>query len=487
MPPITRPRVGHVHEGQGDRGSVLVVAVAVCMLAALLGAVVVSAAIGSSQDSGVDRQRTAAVHAAEAGIDQAYYALQTGAAPCSSPTPTAVSFGGVPDETEVLTRIEYFDAANVPLTACPPAAPAKAVITATARSTRDVGAGRVQRRVMQSEVLLSPASGGQGYAIYSYGRMTVPNSFRLRSDGSASADVYARSGLTCSNSAEISGSAFAPAGDAVIGNTCSILGTLYVRDAITQTGNSTLGAALSSRAGLSIANASTVNRDVTVRTSVTGAGNPSSVKGTIRSGQSIADPVDQSLPYIGKDVAGWSATHTPKDYGADCARIKSEMFTVTTPTVFYGDCRLSFSGNNSRLRLKTDVALFLTGGMTIENNFGLASDDPSRTRRLHVISPAGMTPARPVGWTPASCGGGDIVWGNQTDVDRSVNVFLYSCKKVDVANNSQFSGQVYGGEVHVANAFDMTFVPLPTAALQLGGAPAVPGFKVEVVYKRETR
>ena len=485
MPLRTRLRVVHAEHGPGDRGSALVVAVAVCLMAALLGAVVVSAAIGLVQDSGVDRQRTAAVHAAEAGIDQAYYALHTGTPPCPSAAPTAVSFGGVPDETEVRTRIEYFDAANVPLTGCPVVAPAKAVITATATATRDVGAGRVPRRVLQSEVLLSPASGGQGYAIYSYGSLTVPNSFRLRSDGSASADVYARGGLTCTNGAEISGSVFSSVGGAVIGNTCSILGDLYVRDAITQTGNSTLGAALSSRAGLSIANASTVNRDVTVRTSVTGS--PSSVRGTIRSGQSIADPVDQPLPYIGKDVAGWSATHTPKDYGADCARIKSEMFTVTTPTVFYGDCALAFSGNNSGLRLKTDVALFLTGGMTIENNFGLASDDPARTRRLHVISPAGPTPVQPVGWTPATCTGGDIVWGNHTDVDRSVNVFLYSCGRVDVANNSEFSGQVYGREVRVANAFDMTFVPLPSAVLQLGGAPAVPGFKVEVVYKRETR
>ena len=39
----------------------------------------------------------------------------------------------------------------------------------------------------------------------------------------------------------------------------------------------------------------------------------------------------------------------------------------------------------------------------------------------------------------------------------------------------------------MANSFTMGFVPLPPAGTDHGGQPALPGFRVEVVYKRETQ
>lgn len=483
---MTRPTLSLVSRTRDEEGSALVAAVMVGFIGISLGLVVVAQSIDVSRDSGRDRQRTAQVQAAEGGVDRAYYALQTGAAPCA---PTTTNVQSRPDTTSVTTSVRYFSATGAEF-ACPTAAtgtPSRALITATATSVNSIGSGVATRRTMESEVVLGPSSAGKGYAIYSYSQFSVPNSFDLSGDGVSSPDIYARGGFNCTNSAEMDGNVFSARGGAQLANSCSIAGNLSVRDAINVTNTSRVGGtAFSSRGGLQQSNSASVGRDVILKGSY--GGDRSKVAGVIRENETgLADPLDQPLPYIGYDSAAWSASgYTIRNVGSNCNTIKTEMTQMTTPTLFYGTCSLNFSGNNKDLKLKTDVALFLTGGMNVANNFGLASSDTAQTRKLFIISPAG-TGAKPAGWTPDSCSGGGLNFGNQTDIDRSVNVFLYTCGGIQAANSSTFYGQLYGKQVTVANSYTMTFVGLPPVGVDLGGAPALPGYRVEVVYKRETQ
>lgn len=482
---------------RGDTGSAIVAAVAVAFIALSLGVLIITVAISTAQDSGKDRQRTSQVHAAEAGVDQVYYDLQTGQTPCTLPR---FEVGSAPDVTYVDARVDYYGPSNDLLTCAAgvlSGAPAKAVITADSASSNKVGPGSATRpRSMQSEVLLAPSSGGAGYAIYTYSEFSVPNSFDLSESGEDSPDIYARQGFTCSNSSTTSGSVFSALGSATLSNSCSIGGNLEVRGDITMSNKARVEAdAFSSRGGLTLNNTASVGRDATVWGGFSGS--TDKVGGTITThnstGPFLADPLDQPLPYVGFVAADWTSQgYQVVDVGTDCDVIKNggggvtSMFDATVPTVYYGNCKLDFSNNNSGLELQTDVALFLEQGISVKNNFELASSDTAVTRKLYVIDPAGIGPM-PTGWDPATCTGADLDFGNKTDIDKSVNVFLYTCGTIEASNNSDLYGQFYGKSVTVANSFTMHFVSMPPVGVDLGGAPASPGFKVEVVYKRETQ
>lgn len=493
MPRTSRllTRSAHHRIRTNDEGSLLIVAILVGSVALSLGLIVTSQAIITSGDSGRDRQRTGQVHAAEAGVDSAYYQLQLGSTPCTLPT---FNVGSRPDTTEVSTSISYYDA-NGGAISCATgvlgSTPAKAAILANATSTNRVSNSPTSTRTMESQVLLSPTTGGSGYAIYSAGPFAVPNSFNLTSNGANPPDVYTREGFYCANSATLGGSVFSASGNVQLGNSCLIQGGLSAKGKIDMANTSRVARDVSSsQSDLVFANSASVGGNVRVRGTFTG--DPSKVGGTVTTADAgIPDPLDQPLPWIGYDPVAWtSAGFTIEDYGSDadggCAAVKSRMLAVTTPTVFYADCVLAYSGNNTNLRLKTDVALFLPQGMKIDNNFSMASDT-SQVRKLWVISPPKhRTAVAPAGWTAADCDGKDIIFSNQTDFASTVNLFLYTCKAVQAANNSTFTGQIYGSTVNVANNFNMAFVGLPPVGVNLGGSPVSQGFRVEVLFKRET-
>jgi len=475
---------------QDDTGSTLVVAIMVASVALLLGVVAIAQAVTVSRDSGEDRQRTAQVHAAEGGIDDIYHQLQAGTTPC---TPTELNVLGSPDITTVQTTVVYLNSSGAAFNPCTSgASPVKALITATSTSANNVGGGTTSRRTMESQVLLSPASGGSGYAMYVDGYFSVPNGFELSGDGVSSPDIYARGGLGCSNSAGTDGSVFVATGGAQLANSCTIAGSLQARDQISMSNSARVGGdAYSSRGALILQNSASVGGNVTVYGNFQGSA--AKVGGSVTAKNwtppLLPDPIDQPMRYVGYEPGKWQTAGFSIDSLAgttDCEGIKTRMFQATTPTVFQGNCAMNFSNNNNNLKLKTDVALFLAQGINISNNFSLASDDSDTTRKLWIISPAGIGP-QPTGWSAAGCTGGGLNFSNQTDIDGSVNVFLYSCGGIQMANSTEFHGQVYGKQVTVSNSFEMTFVALPPAGLDLGGQPASPGYKVEVVYKRETQ
>src|SRR5436305_10769927 len=104
-----------------DEGVALITALTVMIVAIGLSLLVVQVAINTNTDSGVDRQRTVAVNAAEAGLDAEFITLQTtqpGQLPC--PGNLASLTIAVPDNPNVTRTISYTDMQGLPITDCGP-------------------------------------------------------------------------------------------------------------------------------------------------------------------------------------------------------------------------------------------------------------------------------------------------------------------------------------------------------------------------------
>jgi hypothetical protein len=484
---------------RGDAGSTLVIAIMVGFVCLALGSVVVAQSIGVSRDSGRDRQRTGQIHAAESGVDAVYQLISSGTFPCRWPATGTQNVGDYPDVNVVSASVSYSwtvgattsTATSANGCVVPTNQMVTAVITATSSSTNAAGGSALgNQRVMQSEAVIRPQNGA-GYAIFSDSGLSVPNNFDLRTDGVNPADIYSNGSFNCTNAANIAGSVYAAQGGATLANGCNLGGLLYVRDSVSLSNSSSVAKSVtSSRGGLTLSNPASITGNVLIHGALSRSGG--TISGTITCGSgcsnvsaaTINDPPSMSLPYIGYDPTAWQNNgFTIVNAGTNCASIQTQMLTVTTPTLFYGNCTLNYSGNNGGQTLKTDVALFVTGGIQITNQFGLASNNAT-TRKLYIISPAGNGSTPPAGWSTATCTGGAMNFSNQTSFDQTINVFLYSCGTITMANNTGIWGQIYGKQVTVSNRYQMTYVGTPPIGVTLTNNTVV-GYTVDVVYKRE--
>ncbi len=391
--------------------------------------------------------------------------------------------GTFPDVTTVFATVEYRLVDGT--VACPLAVtqqPVAAVVRSVASTSRHAGSAIAGTRSMSAELKLTSLVDPNGYAIFTNSSLTTPNGFEYMESlpGAGDANLYVQGNFVCANSATAVGSVTAPNGGAWLSNTCVVGGTLRVRDAVVMEGSGRVGADVySSRGSVTLKNSARVGRDATMAGLFTG--DTLRVGGTIR--QSLAglrDPATQELPVVTWDPAAWEkAKFTVEPVGTDCERIKTRMLAVTTPTVFYGECRLDFSGNHGDQQLRTDIAIVATKGFVIRNLFELESDDSSKQRKLWIIDP--------VTSVPPSCGeyDGGVTLGNQTDIEPSVAVFLYSDCTVNASNQSVLLGQIYGNAVTVAQSFKAKFASVAPPSVELVGNPDA-GYKAQLVYKRET-
>ncbi len=458
-----RPSAGAGLEQDG--GSTLLVAVSVAALAMGAGILVVSTATVASQDSGVDRQRALAIAAAEGGIAAAHVAIaplvasfQFAALPCALP---ATSYAGYPDQATVTTTLTYQLGNGVER--CPLQSgeePVAATVRATAEMLRLSGSTRTVRRTMVGNLVVRGVPDGKGYAIFSNSAFAVPQSYRYL-EGTAPADTYVQGNFTCENAATVGGTVSVPNGWAKMTSSC-VVAALEARDSLYLANTASVTRnAYSSRGSVTLENSSRVGADVTAGGTFSKTGT-ATVGGSVRANLSgLSDPRVIAFPSIGWRPNDWiAAGFTVRDYGTDCSRIKAEWLTVTSPTAFYGDCGIDYSGENG-LRLKTDVALVLTRGFRAANTFELASDTTS-VRKLWIIDPVTSSPA--ICTAPSG-----VSFSNYTYIQPDVNVFLYSDCSVHVANNATFSGQVYGAHLSVSNNFNASFVSNPPPGVFLDG------------------
>src|SRR3954453_22886143 len=99
-----------------EAGSVLIVTMMIVLIAGGLTIVVLQSSMLTNRDSGVDRQRTVAVDAAESGIDATYAAIQSSSLnpPCTYPSTGTSDVKAFPDPTQVQATITYYDKNQTP-------------------------------------------------------------------------------------------------------------------------------------------------------------------------------------------------------------------------------------------------------------------------------------------------------------------------------------------------------------------------------------
>src|SRR5664280_2313613 len=100
---------------RGDRGSALLAAVAITFLVLAMGTATSVVVLASNRASGLDRQRTQSLAAAESGLDMALSTISSTARrdlesgmPCG-PSPTTVHIPASPDVIDVTYDVRYAD------------------------------------------------------------------------------------------------------------------------------------------------------------------------------------------------------------------------------------------------------------------------------------------------------------------------------------------------------------------------------------------
>ncbi len=264
-----------------DEGSSLLMAAAVVAIAMALGIAVVTGVLATNRRAAVDTQRTAALAAAEAGVDLVTARLQanvtTGAAnPCTG------ADAAVPDV--VAGRAKYTVAVTV---SCDMAAnPATATVTARARAAATLAGGTTYgERTLQSTVTFSGAGDAATTpftsGVFSNGPVMTNNSLvvnnasltsksdvkcinqgfiggdiiaggsvYLTNDCSVQGDVRAGGNYSCDTKGEVQGSVTAAGtGPSGLQNSCSVGGALASGGSLTVNGNTKIHGDLTSATG----------------------------------------------------------------------------------------------------------------------------------------------------------------------------------------------------------------------------------------------
>ena len=238
-----------------DCGFTLLVAIAVAAVGIALAGAVVGLAITTGNASGVDRQHTVAIAAAESGIDSILVRMGDGVPgqeattfPCGpQPTRTVWSY---PDQVSVAVTVVSYTVAATPITS-PPAAdvpvacpannqtPKTAKIKVVATLTRAVGTAAAESRTMQATVKLTlptttattPPTLNQ--AVFGDATIGISNSLVLGEStlGARDADLYSNGEVSCTNVATIEGDITSTT-DVNFTNVCTVRGNVWAGNKI---------------------------------------------------------------------------------------------------------------------------------------------------------------------------------------------------------------------------------------------------------------
>lgn len=482
-----------------DSGSVLIVTMMIIMLAGGLTIVVLTSSMATNHDSGVDRQRTIAVDAAESGIDASYAEIQSSALnlPCTWPATGTNDVNAYPDPTQVKATITYYDVNHTAL-ACPLAAsavPTTALIKSTATTPALGGSTDKGVRTMEAYVNLVPIY-GNGFNNAIFGNTTILASNKAtvnqNSDGTT-ADLYSNGNVICQNNENFQGSIFAPKGSILFDTGCSasVSGDLWARDSVTTKSNpSIIGRVISSGSTVALSGPTSVGQTVIAASTITWSGCDSTKNNCLQNMASAAPPSrSQPFPVIKGDSATtdqWVANGYQYKTPSSCANVVSDIKTYaqgTTKTLYEvpATCGpVAFS--NDKVTFNSNFALFAYGGISTANNtsFIFGSQAVSNPLNVYMIVPYDAA-------TP-TCTSPGITTNNQFSVDSTINILWYSPCNVTLSQNSKtdMHGQIYSGStVTTGQNMSMTFVNTNPIGVAPDSLPTL-SYRVDILYKRET-
>ena len=451
----------------------MIVAIIVSMVVLIMAVLAISVATSDVRQTANDRNRTTAVHAAEAGVDVAYRAIETAA---SSPT-LPCSLNGTLSTDPIAYRydvqITYY--ATYPATPTPMACPvATAPAAAQIVSTGTAVAGAYGTRKVTSLVKLSAgaASGGSfPKAIFANGNFSTSGTLTVTGSPTARADVYTNGTFKCSNTMTIDGSLLGQSGITTSGTNCDINDDVW--------GNGTVSLAKDSHVGRDVISSTSsvtgdyiVGRDIRAGTTISGK---PTVGGAKYPNSPQGPPPAETFPTLAYSAGAWSsAGYNINTFTNDCNGAKTFLSglagTTTRQLVRASGCALSWS--SAAYSTMSDLAI-IADGFSATNTFTITNTD-TVPHNLYIIVPAG---------TP--CPAGEIKVTNNASF-TNFNVFVYTPCDGTWTNKVVAGGQIYvGGVLTFSNAFSMNFAPSIVVPGFAGSGGAATGRKVDIIYKRE--
>lgn len=475
-----------------EDGIALMMAMMVIFVATILAVAALGLANHSLSATGLDRNRTQSVGAAEAGLDNAVYLIQHAGAnlPCTDSGTLSTS----PGKASYSVTVNYYSTnppSGSPLS-CNGTLPSTSIAAAAEITSKAyIGSSSATGRAMEALVALSPQD-GLGDAIYGYNLISLSNNAtmnRMAGSTAPDADLYTNGDFVCSNNETIDGSVYAQGSiTANNGNTCSVTGSYEAVGPVSLDGKMTVGHDVVS-AGPGSSSTVTL-KNVTVGGSVTAAGAVSTQNTTI-SGTTTQNATGLTVPtqpfpqytFQQSYYNGWAVYNNVTDCSTSPSDTNSvyyivnHMSTATANTVINTSCALSWSSTS--FNLAKDLVIFSGGGFSTSQQVKVDSTDTS-THNLELIVPYGT-----------SCGSGNgtislsqlTSLGNGNNPD-DIDTFLYTPCNVTLANNQGITGQVYSdGTVTITNKWTMTMQEMPLFGPITNATPL--SYVAEYDYKRE--
>ncbi len=479
-----------------DEGSTLIVAMMVMAIAAGLSLLVTSLAISQNRSSGVDRQRTIAVGAAEGGIDATYSAIQSSALnlPCRWPATGSANAKAFPDPTQVVATVQYYATAGGPPLPCVAgvlpagATPTSALITSTA--TTPTLASNTSRgvRTMQASVNLVPIR-GEGLSKAVFGESTIIASNRSDVNGGPKANLYTNGSFICSNNQNYQGSIIAPRGSISLDG-CSVLGDAWARDNVTASNGTIGGKVISSSSAITLTGNTSVGGTLLAAGAIAWSGCSMANKCFANQASAAPPAPYEQFPILRGDATAlqaWANAGYTIITDNSCGitawafgdKIKDTYRLLTGKNLVRTSCSVQFR-NTHDIKFAGDFALFASGSAGISTSNFVTFDSTGPVRNVYLVVPYDAA-VRP-------CTSPGITTDNNFGSTINVKLLVYSPCNVTYSNNGVPStGQVYSGStIAINNNFSLTFAQMPVFGIDPTSLPAL-SYTVDILYKREVQ
>lgn len=483
---------------ESDSGSTLIVAMMVMAIGAALSLVVTSLAVSQNRSSGVDRQRTVAVAAAESGIDATYATIQSSGMqlPCRWPTTGTASVRAYPDPTSVVATVTYYHTAGGAALPCSGGVlasgtpPTSALIVSTGSTPALAGRTTGGTRTMQASVNLVPISGaGFSKAIFGESTIIASNHSTVSGSTGSNANLYTNGNFVCSNNQNYHGGVIAPRGSISLAG-CSVDGDVWARDGVSASNATVGGKVISSGSTVTLSGNTSVGGTVLAAGAISWPG-CSAAKCFANQGSAAPPASYEQFPVLRGDAAalqswtdaGYTVVYDNTHCTSDTAFgdwIAAHYAPMTGKTLVRTTCSVQFAKTKG-INFSGDFALFASGirGISTSNQVSFDSDG-STVRSLYLVVPFDAS-TRP-------CTAPGISTDNNFGSSAQVNLLVYSPCNVTFSNNGvPNQGQIYSGStIQINNNFSLTFAQMPVFGVDPTSLPAL-SYNVDILYKREVR
>ena len=467
-----------------ERGVAMVIALLVSFVLLILASTIVAQSIHNAESSGLDRRRLQSINAAEAGNNYYYAYLQSTTVTSLSCDPVTQTIASAPATASFTATPTFFDASGTQMS-CPSSTPFTSTSYPSAVSIQTTGTVSGQTpRTMQTYIRLNPVYGGFGAAILVNSSASFVNNFNIYGNTAYDGDIYVLNGnFTMGNSGHVRGNVYVPTGSASMVNSALVEGDLWANGNITMSNLARVnGNAMSSTGSISGSNSPSIALNATAATTISGV----AVGGTQYPNTVSPQPPTQPFPQIGYVLTDWTNagyTNIQTFTGASACTNAYSYITGTfssTPSIgktviritgVTGGCTLTFA-NTTNVTVNANLAIITDYGITMVNQSNWNAS--GTVKDVHFIST----------WPSLGCPSGtaskSVTTANNTSMNAFVHAFFYTPCLASMANSSNWSGQVVGGQVSIANNFAMTYEPV-----LVPGVGQVQSFTEDIQYVRE--